>query len=84
MEQTLSLGGCTVTIFAPGPDGPTVIDVKTGQALWLEIICGFVYLFVSVYMAFDHLLVSTTETAAKGYGGAGLNPAIDKRRSPLE
>ncbi|KAF2322801.1 hypothetical protein GH714_030959 [Hevea brasiliensis] len=55
IESTFSLGGCTLHIVAPGPDGrPTVIGLETGQALWLEIICGFVFLFASVWMAFDH------------------------------
>ncbi|CAN0910094.1 Probable aquaporin PIP1-4 [Linum grandiflorum] len=39
IESTFSLGGCTLTV--------------AGQALWLEIICGFVFLFASVWMAFD-------------------------------
>ncbi|KAJ6985673.1 aquaporin AQPAn.G-like [Populus alba x Populus x berolinensis] len=54
IEKTYSLGGCTLTIVAPGPHGPTVIGLETSQALWLEIICGFVFLFASVWMAFDH------------------------------
>ncbi|KAI5577430.1 hypothetical protein BDE02_09G112800 [Populus trichocarpa] len=54
IEKTYSLGGCTLTIVAPGPHGPTVIGLETNQALWLEIICGFVFLFASVWMAFDH------------------------------
>ena len=53
IERTYSLAGCTVTIVAPGPDGPTVIGLETSQALWLEIICSFVFLFASVWMAFD-------------------------------
>ncbi|KAK6253802.1 hypothetical protein QUC31_015522 [Theobroma cacao] len=53
IERTYSLGGCTVTIVAPGPHGPTVIGLETSQALWLEIICSFVFLFASVWMAFD-------------------------------
>ncbi|XP_021626949.1 probable aquaporin TIP3-1 [Manihot esculenta] len=97
IESTFSLGGCTLHIVAPGPNGPTVIGLETGQALWLEIICGFVFLFASVLMAFDHrqakalghvtiftivgivlgllVYVSTSVTTAKGYAGAGLNPA---------
>ncbi|KAG6761626.1 hypothetical protein POTOM_034854 [Populus tomentosa] len=54
IEKTYSLGGCTLTIVAPGPHGPTVIGLDASQALWLEIICGFVFLFASVWMAFDH------------------------------
>ncbi|KAH8498178.1 hypothetical protein Peur_073393 [Populus x canadensis] len=53
IQQTFSLGGCTLTVVAPGPDGQTVIGLETSQALWLEIICGFVFLFASVWMAFD-------------------------------
>ncbi|XVF45457.1 hypothetical protein PTKIN_Ptkin02bG0208100 [Pterospermum kingtungense] len=97
IERTYSLAGCTVTIVVPGVDGPTVIGLGTSQALWLEIICSFVFLFASVWMAFDRrqakaigrvmicvilgivlgllVYISTTVTAAKGYGGAGLNPA---------
>ncbi|XP_073267557.1 uncharacterized protein [Populus alba] len=55
IQQTFSLGGCTITIVAPGPDGQsTVTGLETSQALWLEIICGFVFLFASVWMALDH------------------------------
>ncbi|KAL9354309.1 hypothetical protein Peur_052279 [Populus x canadensis] len=54
IERTFSLGGCTLTVVAPGSDGPTVVGLETGQALRLEIICGFVFLFASVWMAFDH------------------------------
>ncbi|KAJ4716710.1 Aquaporin (Major intrinsic protein family) [Melia azedarach] len=53
IEQTFSLGGCTLNVVAPGPDGPVVIGLETGQALWLEIICSFIFLFASVWMAFD-------------------------------
>ncbi|KAA3465634.1 aquaporin AQPcic-like [Gossypium australe] len=53
IERTYSLSGCTVTIVVPGTDGPTVIGMGNSQALWLEIICSFVFLFASVWMAFD-------------------------------
>ncbi|KAA8536023.1 hypothetical protein F0562_028501 [Nyssa sinensis] len=53
IEQTFSLGGCTLTIIAPGPHGPITLGLETGQALWLEIICTFVFLFASVWIAFD-------------------------------
>ncbi|XP_057510114.1 uncharacterized protein LOC130792597 [Actinidia eriantha] len=53
IEDTFSLGGCTLTIVAPGPTGPVTIGLETGQALWLEIICTFIFLFASVWMAFD-------------------------------
>ncbi|XP_022749193.1 probable aquaporin TIP3-2 [Durio zibethinus] len=97
VQQTYSLAGCTITIVAPGLNGPTVIGLGTSQALRLEIICSFVLLFASVWMAFDRrqakalgrvtvcvilgivlgllVYISTTVTATKGYGGAGLNPA---------
>ncbi|KAK8625142.1 hypothetical protein V6N13_090020 [Hibiscus sabdariffa] len=97
IERTYSLAGCTVTVVVPGTHGPTVIGLGTSQALWLEIICSFVFLFASVWMAFDRrqakavgrvqicvilgvvlgllVYISTTVTATKGYGGAGLNPA---------
>jgi aquaporin PIP len=42
-----------------------VIGLETNQALWLEIICGFVLLFASVWMAFDH-------RQAKGIGRVGV------------
>ncbi|XP_050231098.1 probable aquaporin TIP3-2 [Mercurialis annua] len=97
IERAFSLGGCTLHIHVPSTHGPVTIGLETGQALWLEIICGFIFLFASVYMAFDHrqakalghvtvfiivgsvlgllVYISTTVTAAKGYAGAGLNPA---------
>ncbi|XAR59077.1 hypothetical protein NMG60_11014718 [Bertholletia excelsa] len=67
IEQTFSLGGCTLTVIAPGPQGPITIGLETAQALWLEIICAFLFLFASIWMAFDerqakklgHVLVCT-------------------------
>ncbi|XWS40143.1 hypothetical protein CRYUN_Cryun18bG0114800 [Craigia yunnanensis] len=53
IEQTFSLGGCTLTIVLPSANGPHVIGLKTSQALWLEIICTFVFLFASIWIAFD-------------------------------
>uniref|UniRef100_A0A5B7C3R0 Putative aquaporin protein 23 n=1 Tax=Davidia involucrata TaxID=16924 RepID=A0A5B7C3R0_DAVIN len=53
IEQTFSLGGCTLTIIVPGPHGPITTGLETGQALWLEIICTFAFLFGSVWIAFD-------------------------------
>ncbi|KAG5547785.1 hypothetical protein RHGRI_013466 [Rhododendron griersonianum] len=53
VEQAFSLGGCTLTVVAPGPHGPVTIGLETGRALWLEIICTFVFLFASIWMAFD-------------------------------
>ncbi|XP_056160769.1 uncharacterized protein LOC115672894 [Syzygium oleosum] len=54
IDQTFSLGGCTLNIIAPGPKGPVTIGLELVQALSLEIICTFVFLFVSVWIAFDH------------------------------
>ncbi|CAI0376937.1 unnamed protein product [Linum tenue] len=53
IEKTFSLGGCTVNVVTPGPNGPITTGLGTSQALWLEIICGFIFLFASVWMAFD-------------------------------
>lgn len=53
IEQTFSLGGCTLTVIVPGPDGPVTIGLPTGQAFWLEVICTFVFLFASIWIAFD-------------------------------
>ncbi|MBA0688087.1 hypothetical protein Goari_005894, partial [Gossypium aridum] len=53
IEQTFSLGGCTLTIVVPSANGPLVIGLETRQALWLEIICTFVFLFASIWIAFD-------------------------------
>ena len=97
IEETFSLGGCTLTVITPGPNGPIVVGIDTAQGLWLEILCTFVVLWVSVWMAFDHsqlealgkvivlsivglvvglmVFVSAKVTGAKGYSGAGMNPA---------
>lgn len=53
IEETFSLGGCTLTVITPGPNGPISIGIQTSQALWLEILCTFAFLFASVWMAFD-------------------------------
>lgn len=53
IESTFSLGGCTLNVIAPGPDGPIEIGIDTGPALWLEIICTFIFLFASIWLAFD-------------------------------
>ncbi|KAL2460014.1 Aquaporin PIP1-1 [Abeliophyllum distichum] len=63
IEQTFSLGGCTLTVIAPGPNGPITIGLETAQAFWLEIFCTFVFLFASIGWP------------KKGYAGAGMNPA---------
>ncbi|KAI8014800.1 Aquaporin-4 [Camellia lanceoleosa] len=53
IEQTFSLGGCTLSVIALGPNGPIVIGLAMGQALRLEIICTFVFLFASIWIAFE-------------------------------
>ncbi|XP_052181693.1 uncharacterized protein LOC127794553 [Diospyros lotus] len=53
IEQNFSLGACTLTIVVPGPNGPITTGLETGQALWLEIICSFIFLFASIWIAFD-------------------------------
>ncbi|KAK9666852.1 hypothetical protein RND81_14G216000 [Saponaria officinalis] len=51
--STYSLGGCTLNVIAPGPNGLTTFGLGLGQGLGLEIICTFVFLF-PVWIAFDH------------------------------
>ncbi|XP_065865269.1 probable aquaporin TIP4-3 [Euphorbia lathyris] len=53
IEQTFSLGGCTLNIVAPGPNGPVTIGLETARAFWLEVICTFLFLFSSIWLAFD-------------------------------
>ncbi|WCJ29228.1 plasma membrane intrinsic protein 1 5 [Euphorbia peplus] len=53
IEQTFSLGGCTLNIVAPGPHGPVTIGLETARAFWLEVICTFLFLFSSIWLAFD-------------------------------
>jgi len=53
IEQKFSMGGCTLRVITPGPNGPITTGVENGQALFLEIICTFVFLFTSIWMAFD-------------------------------
>lgn len=54
IEDTFSLGGCTITVIGPGPNGPVTVGLEMGQAFWLEIFCTFVFLFASIWMAYDH------------------------------
>ncbi|XP_047324854.1 aquaporin-5-like [Impatiens glandulifera] len=97
IQQTFSLGGCTLTIIVLGPQGPITMGLETAQALSLEVICTFIFLFGSIWIVFDErqsrrfgpvvvcsivgtvlgllVFVSTTVTGAKGYAGAGINPA---------
>ncbi|GAA0173966.1 hypothetical protein Leryth_017000 [Lithospermum erythrorhizon] len=54
IDSDFSLGGCTITVISPGPGGqPITIGIDTAQAFWLEIICSFVFLFASIWMAYD-------------------------------
>ncbi|CAN0899364.1 Drip [Linum grandiflorum] len=53
IEQTFSLGGCTLNVVVPGPHGPVIIGLETKQALWMEILCTFLFLFVAIWIAFD-------------------------------
>ncbi|XAR62260.1 hypothetical protein NMG60_11016957 [Bertholletia excelsa] len=53
IQQTFSLGGCTLSVIAPGCNGPVTMAIAVGQALWLEIICTFIFLLSSIWIAFD-------------------------------
>ncbi|KAH9696785.1 hypothetical protein KPL71_023332 [Citrus sinensis] len=53
IEHAFSLGGCTLSVVEQQPNGPVELGLDTGAALWLEIFCSFVFLFASVWMAFD-------------------------------
>ncbi|KAM7263945.1 hypothetical protein ACFE04_001628 [Oxalis oulophora] len=54
IERSYQLVGCYVTTLVDGPDGSSIeIGLTNGQALWMEIICVFFFLFASVWMAFD-------------------------------
>ncbi|XP_077247211.1 uncharacterized protein LOC143886920 [Tasmannia lanceolata] len=52
VESNFSLGGCTLTVITPGPNGPIEVGIDTDTGLWLEIICSFVLLY-AVGIAFD-------------------------------
>ncbi|XP_017229810.1 uncharacterized protein LOC108204740 [Daucus carota subsp. sativus] len=54
IQNAFSLGGCTLTVIAPGPNGPLTVGLETEQAFWLEFICTFIFLFASIWMAYDH------------------------------
>lgn len=54
IEQNFSLGGCTLTVIVPGPNGPIITGIETAQAFWLEIFCNFIFLFGSIWIAYDH------------------------------
>lgn len=51
IENSFSLAGCTMTVIAPGP---VTIGIGTAQAFWLEVFCSFIFLFASLWMAYDH------------------------------
>uniref|UniRef100_A0A7N0U5U0 Uncharacterized protein n=2 Tax=Kalanchoe fedtschenkoi TaxID=63787 RepID=A0A7N0U5U0_KALFE len=52
-EDLFSLCGCTVTVLVPTPAGNIAVGLETGRALWLEIICTFLFLVASIWTAFD-------------------------------
>ncbi|KAJ8572170.1 hypothetical protein K7X08_008681 [Anisodus acutangulus] len=54
IEQRFSLGGCTITVITPGPNGPVIVGLEIAQAFWLEFVCTFALLFGSLWMAYDH------------------------------
>ncbi|XP_059314329.1 uncharacterized protein LOC132065105 [Lycium ferocissimum] len=54
IEQRFSLGGCTITVITPGPNGPVTVGLDIAQAFWLEFLCTFALLFGSLWMAYDH------------------------------
>ncbi|OVA04905.1 Major intrinsic protein [Macleaya cordata] len=71
--QTFSLGGCTLSVIGPGPNGPLrriVFDVPQTKAHGPIVACSIIG-FVVGLMAF----VSMTVTTEKGYAGVGMNPA---------
>ncbi|KAG9442985.1 hypothetical protein H6P81_018839 [Aristolochia fimbriata] len=51
IEEAYLLGGCTLRVVV-APHGPSV-GVETGQGLWLELICTFIFLYASIWIAFD-------------------------------
>ncbi|XP_060168559.1 uncharacterized protein LOC132599275 isoform X3 [Lycium barbarum] len=54
IEHRFSLGGCTITVITPGPNGPVTVGLDIAQAFWLEFLCTFALLFGSLWMAYDH------------------------------
>ncbi|XP_071714878.1 uncharacterized protein [Rutidosis leptorrhynchoides] len=54
ISKAFSLGGCTLTVIVPGPNGPVASGIETSQAFWLEIVCTFILLFASLWLAFDY------------------------------
>ncbi|XP_077246521.1 aquaporin TIP3-1-like [Tasmannia lanceolata] len=53
VESNFSLGGCTLTSIIAGPNGPIMAGIDTQTGLWIEIICSFVFLYASIWIAFD-------------------------------
>ncbi|XP_068656740.1 aquaporin PIP1-2-like [Aristolochia californica] len=53
IEQAFLVGGCTLRVVAQGPEGAVSVGVETSQGLWLEIICTFIFLYGSIWIAFD-------------------------------
>ncbi|XP_068645314.1 aquaporin PIP1-5-like [Aristolochia californica] len=54
IEQAFMLGGCTLRVVAQGPGVAVSVGVDTSQGLWLEIICTFIFLYGSIWIAFDN------------------------------
>ncbi|KAK8314769.1 hypothetical protein V6Z12_D01G193600 [Gossypium hirsutum] len=67
IERTYSLAGCTVTIVVPVW---MAFDRRQAKAVGRVIICIILGVVLGLLV-----FISTTVTATKGYGGAGLNPA---------
>lgn len=52
-ERTFSLGGCTVVKDSLDPKEPSIIGLDTARAIYLEVVCSFIFLFISRWLAFD-------------------------------
>ncbi|KAL3515067.1 hypothetical protein ACH5RR_021969 [Cinchona calisaya] len=59
IADTFSLGGCTITVIVPGPQGPVKIGLETAQAFWLETLCTFSLLLSAVWIAFNPRLMKS-------------------------
>ncbi|XP_068640890.1 aquaporin PIP1-2-like [Aristolochia californica] len=53
IENAFMLGGCTLRVVAQGTEETVPMGVETSQGLWLEIICTFIFLYSSIWIAFD-------------------------------
>ncbi|KAE8698705.1 phosphorylase family protein [Hibiscus syriacus] len=70
IERTYSLAGCTVTIVVPGEHVWMAFDGRQAKAVGRVQVCVILGIVLGLLV-----YISTTVTATKGYGGAGLNPA---------